>query len=95
VDMKLEVVVVPVSDVDRAKALLQSTGMARGRRFRRRRAVPRRAADAARVAVLDHLRHRRHVGDAWAPRKACTWSSATSAVAPTREGSTTPGLFPE
>ena len=36
VDLKLEVVVIPVSDVDRAKALLQQAGLAARRRLRRR-----------------------------------------------------------
>ena len=36
VDMKLEVVVIPVSDVDRAKRFYGELGMAAGRRFRQR-----------------------------------------------------------
>ena len=35
-DMKLEVVVIPVSDVDRAKALLRRLGLEARRRLRRR-----------------------------------------------------------
>ena len=34
-DTKLEVVVIPVSDVDRAKRFYERLGMAPGRRFRR------------------------------------------------------------
>ena len=37
VDMKLEVVVVPVSDVDRAKHFYAGAGLAARRRLRRRR----------------------------------------------------------
>ena len=36
VDLKLEVVVIPVSDVDRAKRFYERLGVAAGRRFRRR-----------------------------------------------------------
>ena len=36
VDMKLEVVVIPVSDVDRAKRFYAEHGVAAGRRFRQR-----------------------------------------------------------
>ena len=36
VDLKLEVVVIPVSDVDRAKRFYEEPGVAARRRFRRR-----------------------------------------------------------
>ena len=36
VDLKLEVVVIPVSDVDRAKRFYAELGVAAGRRFRHR-----------------------------------------------------------
>ena len=36
VDLKLEVVVIPVSDVDRAKRFYGEHGLAAGRRFRHR-----------------------------------------------------------
>ena len=57
-DMKLEVVLVPVSDVDRAKAFYAGARLAARRRLRHRSGLPRRAADASRLGVLDHLRHR-------------------------------------
>lgn len=45
-DWKLEVVVIPVSDVDRAKAFYTDrTGFHGGRRLQRGRRLPRRAAD--------------------------------------------------
>jgi hypothetical protein len=34
VDLKLEVVIIPVADVDRAEALLRELGLATGRRLR-------------------------------------------------------------
>jgi catechol 2,3-dioxygenase-like lactoylglutathione lyase family enzyme len=53
--MKLEVVVIPVSDVDRAKRFYLNMGMAAGRRFRQRRlADP--AGHASRFGVLFLLR---------------------------------------
>ena len=63
-EMRLEVVVVPVSDVDRAKALLRGARLAARRRPHRRRRLPGRAADASRLRLLDHLRRRGHVGRA-------------------------------
>ena len=72
VDMKLEVVVVPVSDVDRAKDFYDGAGLAAGRRLRHRRRLPRGAGDPAGLGVLGHLRHRRHVGRAGLGSRACT-----------------------
>ena len=69
VDTKLEVVVLPVSDVDRAKGFYAGLGwrldadFTTGPDFRVGR------ADAARLAVLDHLRHGRHRGRRRAPSK--------------------------
>ena len=56
--MKLEVVVIPVSDVDRAKRFYGEPGVAAGRRFRHRQRLAGGAVDAARLAVLDPLRQR-------------------------------------
>ena len=63
-EMRLEVVVVPVSDVDRAKRFYESAGLAARRRPRRRRRLPGGAADASGFRLLDHLRHGGHVGRA-------------------------------
>ena len=64
VDMKLEVVAVPVSDVDRAKDLYQSLGwrldadFVTGPDFRVIQMHP------ARLGLRDHFRHRDHIGRA-------------------------------
>ena len=60
VDMKLEVVVLPVADVDRAKAFYTVARLAARRRLRHRRRLPGRAAHAARLRGLGHLRHGHH-----------------------------------
>ena len=67
VDMKLEVVVLPVSDVGSGQALLPESGLAPGCRFPHQRRFSGAAVYADRVAGLDHLRHRRqrcHPGSA-------------------------------
>ena len=61
-DMKLEVVVIPVADVDRAKEFLRQARLAARRRLRRERGVSGRAVHASRLAVLDPLRQGGHVG---------------------------------
>ncbi|MEV4171331.1 SDR family oxidoreductase [Nonomuraea sp. NPDC049709] len=58
-DMKLEVVVVPVADVDRAKDFY--TGLAAGCRPRHRRGLPGGAGDPARLTGVGHLRRVGHV----------------------------------
>ena len=57
VDLKLEVVVIPVSDVDRAKAFY-GAGVATGRRFPVRQRRQDRPDHPARVAVLDPVREK-------------------------------------
>ena len=60
-DMKLEVVVVPVSDVDRAKDFYKRLGFREDIDFAGERRLPGGAADAARLGVLDHLRQGGHL----------------------------------
>ena len=64
-EMKLELVAVPVSDVDRAKAFYAQAGVRRRPRPRRERRRAVRAADPARVGLLD--RDRRPVSTRWRP----------------------------
>ena len=64
VDMKLEIVVIPVSDVDRAKRFLREARLEARRRLRRRRRLPRDPVHAAGLRVLGHLRQERHRGGA-------------------------------
>ena len=64
VDMKLEIVVLPVSDVDPAKSFYEGLGWRLDADVPETRRVPRGAADAARVGVLGHLRQRRDGGGA-------------------------------
>ena len=60
-DLKLELVLIPVSDVDRAKAFYtEQLGFYARRRPPAERGVPRRADDAAGLGVLDHHRNRDH-----------------------------------
>ena len=61
VDMKLEVVAIPVSDVDRATAFYDETRVETGRHAARLRCRP---VHAARLGVLDPVRHEPHVGRA-------------------------------
>ena len=64
VDLKLEVVVIPVSDVDRAKRFYERSGVAAGRRLRRRRQLASGPVHASRFAVLDPFRQGSHSGRA-------------------------------
>ena len=63
-DMKLEAVVIPVSDVDRAKGFYESLGVEARRRLRLRQRFPGRPVHAARVGVLGSVRHEPDVGGA-------------------------------
>ncbi len=63
-DMKLEIVVIPVSDVDRAKQLLRRPGLEARRRLRFRRRLPRDPVHAAWLRRLGHLRQECHRGGA-------------------------------
>ena len=63
-NMKLEVVIVPVSDVDRAKAFYEKLGFRldidiRGWRFSRH------PVHSPSIRGLDHLRQGEHDGEAW------------------------------
>ena len=62
--MKLEVVVIPVSDVDRAKEFYAQPRLAARRRLRLRRRLPGRPVHAARLRLLGPVRHEPHVGRA-------------------------------
>ena len=64
VDMKLEVVVIPVSDVDRAKRFYGDLGWRLDADFVVGNEFRVRAVHASRLAVLDPLRHGTHVGRA-------------------------------
>ncbi len=64
VDMKLEVVVIGVSDVDRAKAFYEKLGWRARRRFRKGRRLPRHSIYAAQFSSLDHFRQRSAVAEA-------------------------------
>ena len=60
-DLKLELVLVPVSDVDRAKAFYtDKLGFDLDVDHAAERGVPRRAADAAGLGLLDHHREGHH-----------------------------------
>ena len=59
-DMKLEVVVLPVADVDRAKDFYAGLGWRLDADFAGDRRLPGGAADPARLGVLGHLRRRGH-----------------------------------
>lgn len=63
VETKLEVVVLPVSDVDRAKRFYR-LGVAAGRGLCHWARFSRRAGDTTRLAVLRRLRYGRHDGGA-------------------------------
>ena len=78
VDMKLEVVVLPVVRRRSGQGLLRVAGVAAGRRLRDRRGLPGGAADAAGLGRLDHLRHGRHRGGRRARSRACSSRSPTS-----------------
>ena len=57
--MKLEIAVIPVSDVDRAKDVLPKPRLEAGCRLRRRRRLPRDPVHPARLRRLGHLRQER------------------------------------
>ena len=61
VDLKLEVVAIPVSDVDRAKAFYGELGWTARRRFHGREGLSSGAADTSRIAMLDPFGTRRRV----------------------------------
>ena len=79
VEYRLEMLVVPVSDVDRCQGVLRASGLQRRRRSSTQRELPRRAADPAGLAVAPS-----RSGSGWAPRcrrdrrRAFTSSSPTS-----------------
>ena len=62
VDMKLEVVVIPVSDVDRAKEFYGRLGWRLDADFAFRQRLPRRPADTARLRVFDTVWHQGYAG---------------------------------
>ena len=64
VDLKLEVVVIPVADVDRSRRFYEGPGVAAGHRLRQRSGLPRRPDDAPWFAVLHSLRQGHHDGRA-------------------------------
>ena len=64
VDTKLEVVVIPVSDVDRAKRFYGSLGWRLDADFATGDGLAGRADDTSRLAVLLHLRQGSHDGRA-------------------------------
>ena len=62
VDLKLEVVAIPVSDVDRAKAFYGGSGVDSRRRFHDREGLSGGAADTSRIAMLDPFGHNGRAG---------------------------------
>ena len=64
VDTKLEAVVIPVSDVDRAKEFYGSLGWRLDADFALRQRLPGRPVHAARFGVLGSVRHEHHLGRA-------------------------------
>ncbi len=62
IDMKFEVVVIPVSDVDRAKKFYAHLGWRLDADFDDGNELPRAPVHAARLRVLGHLRQERHRG---------------------------------
>jgi len=72
IDLKLEVVVIPVSDGDRAKGSYGGLGAAR-RRLPLRQRLPDRPVHAARLGHLDPVRYRPDLGRARrGPEPVCT-----------------------
>ena len=63
-DQKLEVVVIPVSDVDRAKAFYEGLGWRLDIDFSLGDGCARSADDAARLALVDSFRQGDHAGGA-------------------------------
>lgn len=64
VDMKLEVTLISVSDVDRAKGSYTRLGLAARRRHRYGKRLPRRPVNAP-FSVFDLVRQGGHGGRAW------------------------------
>ena len=78
-DWKLELVAIPVSDVDRAKAFyVEKAGFIADHDHARQRRDPLRPADAARLGLLDRDRQRASPTRRRAPSRGCRWSSRTS-----------------
>lgn len=65
VDMKLEVTLISVSDVDRAKGFYTRLGLAARRRHRYGKRLPRRPVNAPGFSVFDLVRQGGHGGRAW------------------------------
>ena len=63
-DLKLEVVLIPVSDVDRSKKFYEDLGWTARRRLRRRRGLSHRPVHASRLRLLDRVRQGSHAGRA-------------------------------
>ena len=63
-DMKLEVIVIPVSDVDRAKGFYTALGWRLDADFAGDDDFRVVQLDPSRLPLLDHLRHRPHLGHA-------------------------------
>ena len=63
-DMKLGVVIIPVSDVDRAKAFY-GTGVSVRCRLRREWKLSGSAIYSSSIRGFDHLRQGSHVGQGW------------------------------
>ena len=78
VDLKLEVVVIPVSDVDRAKRFYEGLGWRLDADFTNGDELARGADDTSRLAVLDPLRQGNHDGGAWLGPGICISSCPTS-----------------
>src|SRR2546426_3418558 len=64
VDMKFEVIVIPVADVDRSKAVLLKAWVEARCRFLIRQWIPYRPIHASRVGVLGSIRHEDNDGRA-------------------------------
>jgi catechol 2,3-dioxygenase-like lactoylglutathione lyase family enzyme len=64
-NMKLEVVIVPVSDVDRAKAFYEKLGFRLDGDFVVNGKVPRRTIHSSTFRGVDHLRQGSRVTQAW------------------------------
>ena len=62
VDLKLEAIPIPVSDVDRAKAFYDGLGWTSRRRFHGREGLSSGAADTSRIAMLDPSEHNGRAG---------------------------------
>ena len=78
-DYKLEVVVVPVSDVDRAKQFYaEQMGFVVDVDHAPERALPRRPAHAARIGLLGHDREGPRDHGPGLARRACSWWWTTS-----------------